>query len=312
MSVSAEYVCSITLTSATNSSNALSNLSSTNKLSALLPTRLVSEDLEVALADLSFPVNYSNVSAAYNNQTGLSYLWIDGSSWPVVLPESYYNSNTIGSYVQLTMLSNGHVLTPVNPSSGLQTLYFINLQTDVAWGNRTIVTVQVVPSSMPSGYQLGTGAAPAWTLPAQPTTPQLVLAAAAKDIYGNPVVNSLEALLGLPQASYPPTVLNTPYATLGTALPAQPVSQVSVLLDQAMNEFQPGDNRLLYSFPVTQSYEGVQREVPSVLRPTRLGQNNLYNLTLTFVDQNGLPVPMGGPLSCTLSFFKRRRPQVLP
>ena len=305
------YVCSITLTSATNSSNSLSNLGSANKLSALLPTRLVGEDLEVALADLSFPINYSNVSATYNNQQGLSYVWLDGNTYPVVLPESFYNGTTIGSYIQLVMLSNGHFLAPVNPNSGLQNLYFINIQTDVAWGNRSIVTVQVVPSSMPSGYQLGTGAAPAWTLPAQPTTPQLVLAAPAKDIYGNAVVNSLESLLGLPQGSFPPTVLNTPYATLGTSLPAQPVSQVSVLLDQAINPWQPGDNRLLYSFPVTQAYEGVQRETPGVLRPTRLGQNNLYNLTLTFVDQNGLPVPVGGPLSCTLTFFKRSNPSAL-
>ena len=311
MSIAPGYITSITLTSASNSSNALSNLVS-NKLNSQLPTRLVGDQLEVALADLSFPVNYSNVSAAYQNQSGLSYTWIDGSSWPVTLPESYYNGTTIGSYIQLVMQTNGHVLVPTSSTSGLPNIYFINIQQDAAWGNRSIVSVSCVPSTLPSGYQIGTGAAPAWTLPAQPTTPQLVLAAANTDIYGNAVKYSLEALLGLPAASFPPTVLHVPYATLGTSLPAQPVAQVSVLLDQASNPWQAGDNRLLYSFPITASYEGIQRETPPILRPIPLGQNNLLNLTLSFVDQNGVAVPMGGPLSATLLFFKRGSPEALP
>ena len=305
MSAPSGYITSITLTSASNSSNALVNVAASNKLNAVLPTVLNSDDLEAALVDLSFPYNFQNVGGQYNNQSGLGYTWIDGTSYSITLPESYYNATTVGSYIQLIMQNNGHYLTPTNAASGLPNLFYINLTTDAAFGNRTIVSVPAVPSSLPAGYQIGTGSAPAWTLPAQPTTPQLTLAAPAADIYGNATANSLETLLGLPAGSYPPTVLNSGYATLGTALPAQPVSQISVLLDQAANPYQPGDNRLLYSFPLTVAYEGVQREVPPVLRPIRLGQNQLRNLTLTFVDQSGLPVPVGGPVSCTLMVWKR-------
>ena len=222
MSVAPGYITSITLTSANNSSNALSNLAASNKLSALLPARLVGANLAVALADLSFPIVYSNVSAVYSNMTGLSYNWLDGQNYPVVLPESFYNATTIGSFIQLTMMTNGHYLAPTSSTSGLPPIYFINAQTDVAWGNRTIITVLVVPSSLPSGYQLGTGAAPAWSLPATPTTPQLVLAPAATDIYGKAVPNSLESLLGLPAGSYPPAVLHTSFATRARPCPLSP------------------------------------------------------------------------------------------
>ena len=313
MSIDSGYITSITLSSATNRSNVLVNTAATNKLNTVLPARLVGEQLEVALADLSFPINYSNVSAAYQNQTGLSYTWIDGTGpYPITLPEGYYNAATLSTYIQQVMQNNGHCLTPTNPASGLPNLFYISLSLDAAWGNRTIVAITPVPSSLPAGYQIGTGAAPAWTLPSQPTTPQLTLAPAATDIYGNPAKYWLGALLGLPAGSYPATVLNAAYSTLAPSLPAQPVAQVSVLLDQASNPWQHGDNRLLYSFPITAPYEGVQRETPPALRPVLLGQNNVCELTLSFVDQNGLPVPMGGPLSATLMFFARPWCRALP
>ena len=262
----------------------------------------------VSLADLSFNYSWPNTGSVYPYQSSsFSYIWVDGTTNVVLLPNDFYNASTLSAYLQQVMTTNGHYLTPTSSTSTSPNLYYLSLASNLAAGGRTVLTCVPVPSTMPSGYTYGTGTAPAWPLPTTPATPQFIIPGAAP---GNGAPYTFSLLVGITPATYPSTPISTVYQYQGTLIPQNPVSAIQVVFDRALNFTQPGNNSLVYNVPITAAYGSTQREQAPVLRWVKMVNGTFESLTLWFVDPQGHSIPFqDSSIAATLCFEERESKQ---
>jgi hypothetical protein len=147
----------------------------------------------VALADLSLPYTWPNVGSVFPYQSNsFQYVWVDGNTYTVTLPQDWYNADTLSAYLQQVMTVNGHYLQSSSTSS--PNLYYLSMTSNFAAGNRTVLTCTPVPSSLPATYSIPSGAAPAWSLPSTPKTPQFIIPGMAS---GNSAPYTFSSLIGV-------------------------------------------------------------------------------------------------------------------
>jgi hypothetical protein len=276
----------------------------TNQLSMKLRQSFQAASCEVALKDFSLRISWPNVSPLYNNTT-FSYVWIDGTTHQVVLPSSQLNVDSINLFLQTVFVANGHYLASTTSGANL---YFMSLAFDQVF-LRTLLTCSLVPTSAPTGFALPAGAG--WMFPVSPVVPQFVVPAIPLAFNNQPSLTSFSSLIGLVPGTYPLTVSAT-FQTLGTSPPAlNTVQRVFVLLDKAINRFQPGAalQTAIYSFPVVQPFGELQREQPPKWSWTTLVDGPVEFLTMALVDQSGnaLPLQTASELSMEIEIWREER-----
>lgn len=247
-----------------------------NQLTLQFPIGISVSGCHVALADLNIPVSWPNVSSSVYNNATFIYAWIDGSTNVVTLPDLQEQTPaSINLFLQEVMTTNTHYLENSSPTGA--PMYFLEISQNLS-ASRTELTSTPVPTSLPSGYTLPDSAT--WSLPGVATNPEFV------------IPSGFGQLQGFTSGSYPATNVGVLYQILGQSAPANPVQQVFVQLDRALNLVQPGANNVIYSFPMSQPYGQVQRETPPVWRWVQMMDGLFTNLTVTLVDQLNRALPV--------------------
>lgn len=120
-----------------------------NKLVFRFPNSVVLKDKFIAVSNISMYYSWFNITSSSNNNT-LSYTWTVGavsSTINVVIPDGLYEISDINTYLQWSMIQNGHYL--INASGNY--VYYFELLVNA---NRYAIQLNTyqVPTSLPAGW----------------------------------------------------------------------------------------------------------------------------------------------------------------
>lgn len=236
---------------------------------------------KLALDSLSMYYSWPSITASNGNNT-FQYIMPNGSSTTTVsitIPDGFYTIEDLNSYLQYKMIANNHYL--VNSSGDY--VYYLNFS-----ANTTRYAVQLdatpVPTTLPSGYSMGTGGTGTWTLPTTQSYAQIVI----------PSSNSIKDIIGFSAGTYPTS--STP-ATSTTSVISDytpqvtPVSSVVVTCSLLNNPYSIPNN-LLYSFSPNVTYGSQINIAPPSKTFVHMQGGKVPEFSVTFLDQNFNKLPI--------------------
>jgi hypothetical protein len=153
----------------------------------------------LALASVQMYYSTFNLTRLLQNYQ-FSYIWIDGRTITVNMPDGFYSIADISNYLQFVMFQQGHYLTDVNGTI----YYFINLTVNSSTYQININTYPISTTLYPPAtYKLGvptqaviTTSSPtttvAWSIPTSAITPMFVV-----------LNNNFQEVIGYNAGSYP-------------------------------------------------------------------------------------------------------------
>jgi len=256
----------------------------------------------IAIQQVSLYNSVFNVSSA-NNNNSFSYIWIDGTTNLVSIPDSYLELPEINAYLQSIMIANKHYLI-----SGANNVYLLNIQVNPARYsyqiNSFLVSVAIATTNT---WTLPAGAT--WVLPTNSIMPMFVV----------PNTN-FQKLIGFTAGNYPNTVIagvppaqtQTPaqistYSALSTT-PPQIVPQPSYLgLCSLVNNNLSIPSQLLYSITPTGSTFGSLYTIQIAdLAFNKITDGKYNQFTFNFVDAVGQPIIFQDPNILILLVIKNK------
>ena len=110
---------------------------------------------KVALASLQMYYSTFNITVL-NNNNAFAYVWVDGGTYTVLVPDGFYDINALNNYLHFTMVQNKHYLVDAVGNF----VYFITLG---------INTTQYAVEVNCFGISVAVAAANVWVLPAGAT-----------------------------------------------------------------------------------------------------------------------------------------------
>jgi hypothetical protein len=240
------------------------------------------ESFEVALASSNIYYSWINVGTSYNNNLGFNYIWIDGTTWNVALPNGNYTVEDLNNIMWFTMQINGHYLIDnTNPEVPINHFYLGMLINTVFYAVE--LDAIALPTTLPANWAYPVGAAPAWVT--SMITPQFDITAIG---FGK--------VIGFNPGEYPPTPQTTNYAILSQFVgTVNPVSSVLINCDLAYNPFSLL-SKTLYSFAVaSETYtQNISREPPELIWSSiKPGSYSYFDIWLT--SQTGAPLNIQDP-----------------
>jgi len=120
-----------------------------NTLVYNFPNSIQLKDKQIAVSKIIMYYSWFNILSSYLNNS-FSYTWTVGgvsTVYNVVIPDGLYNITDINSYLQFTMISNGHYLINNNNSN----VYYAEM---IVNQNRYAIQTNTyqVPTSLPTGW----------------------------------------------------------------------------------------------------------------------------------------------------------------
>lgn len=228
----------------------------------------------IALGELTMYNSFYNITSAttysqYDNNF-FQYIWVDGNTYDVLIPDGYYEIADINTYLQSVMTTNKHYL--LNSSS--EQVFYLEMEV-----NSNVYAVQfncyAVPSTLPSGWSLPSGAS--WTLPTSDETPQFVISSS----------NNFYKVVGFSAGTYPSTAQSSTYSATSDLVPqVSPVNAILIRCSLANNTLSiPND--FLYAF--TQGTTTLGQTI--TIRPPDFLYCPMYDcsandITISFYDQD--------------------------
>ena len=232
---------------------------------------------EIALSSIQLYYSWYNINSfLYNNNT-FQYRWFNSSgvlnqTITVVIPDGFYDINSLNTYFQGVLLQNGHYTTVGN----LNTFYFELVE------NPTYYAIQLNVIPVPAlGSTNPTRGSTSWQYPTVATTPQFIVLS----------TNNFKNIIGYNAISYPETPSSIQQKFLSQNCPViTPVSSVAVRCNLAKNVLSnPSD--FLYCFTQGMSGFGDLIDIhPSNLNWTSINDGNFTELVVSFTDQNFNPI----------------------
>jgi hypothetical protein len=234
------------------------------------------ENESVALSELTIYNSFYNITSAttgsmYNNNT-FQYIWIDGTVVNVVLPDGAYEITDINAYLISVMTNNKHYLLN---SSG-EYVYYLDMSVSTTQ-YVIILTAYVLPSTLPSGWSIPSGAT--WILSNQ--TPQFTILP----------TNNFYKVIGFSAGTYPSLPQNNDYNVSSDLVPqVSPVSSIYLTLDIANNPYSIPSS-FIYAFTTGDTKFGSSVSIrPPAFLWTNLQNGAFKNVTISFVDQDLRPI----------------------
>eukprot|EP01041_Mallomonas_annulata_P020772 gene20772-40659_t len=137
-----------------NSTN-ITNTTTNSTFVYKFPSTASIKNGSVAVSTISQYFSTYNITTAYNNNS-FKYIWVDGSTYTVSIPDGYYSFSDLNLYLEYVLITNGHYLTT---STG-DYVYLLQLGL-----NTTYYSIELY------SYQLDTTIATAnsWSWPSCPT-----------------------------------------------------------------------------------------------------------------------------------------------
>jgi hypothetical protein len=175
---------------------------------------------------------YNINSNRYNNNT-FSYVWLDGVTYTVSIPDGFYAVTDLNLYLRYVMDQHKHYLvdtstnnpnpSPSDPNDIYLHKYLMEIVTnDVYYGIQVNFTAYSTNSS--SHYSVPTGAT--WSLSSSLKCPQLVIGP-----------NNFKLLLGLNSGTYPSVNTASSYVLSQYTPQISPISSIIVRCDLIRSQY---------------------------------------------------------------------------
>lgn len=213
--------------------NTRGNNTKNNELRLKLPFPQTLAGKDVALGNLMIYYSWRNITAAFGNNTGVSYI-LNGTTYNITFPDGYYSVADISGYIQARMRDNGHYLVDSNGD----TVYYISLVENAVYYAVTLTSTKI-PAVLPSGWSNPAG------LALNGATPYLNI---TNQLFGN--------LIGFAIGTYPAAPIAGTATSLNSTLTPviSPVSTVNVCANLVNNYEYNTYPDVIYSFNSTVEY----------------------------------------------------------
>lgn len=250
-----------------------------------LPRPYTSFRDKLGLRSMTIPYSWFNITNAFANTSGLSYVWTNGTTYIVPYPEGNYSIDRISLYLQEQMQANGHYLL----NNQQEPVYYLALNVNDVYYAVTLTSI-AIPSSLPAG----------WSNPAG-----VVLNGLAPQLIIGGGLNNFRKLIGFDAGTYPPTLAasSTNWNSQNPPI-ISPVVAVNITCNWLYNsQFQSHAN-LLASFTPNLEFGSTLTYEPSNLVMLSTIESQFTEIEVSFYDQNWLPLQMKDKsqihLSCLL------------
>jgi hypothetical protein len=256
-----------------------------------LPNMYAINKDEISLKTLDIYYSWNNITVAKNNNS-FSYIWTNGTTYNVSLPDGTYQFADVNGYFQLIMHQNGHYLVDQNGNN----VYYLSLDANsIAY--RVTLTATPIPASLPSGWSN-----PASVNLAINNTPQLV------------VPNTgFATLIGFIAGTYPASPITTIYQFNGQNVPViTAASSISVNCSAVNNGGLTLNSQTIATFaPAAGLSSGTlisYQPTYASFYPAQTAQT-VSAISLTLVDTNGNPLIVVDPtgFNATIDIRARRK-----
>jgi hypothetical protein len=252
----------------------------------------VEEGSKVALASITMYNSTPNITTTYNNMS-FQYIWIDGLTYTVTMPDGFYEISDINNFLHQTMLNNGHYLVEVSTGNFV---WFLTLAVNTSTYKIDVVTYRMNQTLFPpASYTVGTGTAPAWTNPVAPGTyPRIIVQA-----------NAFTDVIGFVAGTYPAAGLTGDnITTSSTYIPqVSPLSAYIVTCNLVNNTWATPPN-LLYSFPPASTFGAQFIVAPNEMSFIDTNPGYYGSFKLEFKDQDNRNTVLLDPNITCLIIYK--------
>jgi hypothetical protein len=264
---------------------------------------IIFKDEFIAVQQISIYNSVFNVSST-NNNNYFSYIWVDGTSWTINLPNSYLELPQINAYLQENMVANTHYLLTSTGSY----VYLLEIVVNPSLYADQINSFQISSSiATTKGWTLPVGAS--WVLPTNAINPIFIV----------PNTN-FQQLIGFTAGNYPnatitgtpPAQIQTPAYTTAQSFTSQTAPQIIpqpsyLCLCSLVNNRLAIPSQLIYSITPQGSGFGslfVQQVNDMAFNKIENGQYTI--MTFRFVDSIGNAVDFQDPNTLILLVIKNK------
>ena len=245
---------------------------------------------KVALANLQMYYSTFNITAL-NNNNSFSYVWVDGTTNVVSIPNGFYDIAGLNNFLHFTMVQNKHYLL-----SGSSFVYLMTLGV-----NPTLYSAEVncfgvsVALAATNTWTLPAGAT--WVLPTNFIVPELLVGANnfglvigfAAGFYPNSVI------AGTPPAQTQTPAFTTDQQILSSFTPqVTPVSSFIITCSLINNNYAVPNN-LMYSFSPQGTIGGQFTIAPNQYVFINVLPAQYNRFQVSFIDQDYNPVAIQDP-----------------
>lgn len=263
----------------------------------------------IAIQEISMYFSAFNISTKYNNKS-FSYIWVDGTTNVVNIPDSFLQVSDINEYLQSVMIANKHYLLTAGGSYVYLLEMVINQARYAVQLNEYLISSAIATTN---GWTLPAGAT--WLIPNNSILPYFVFSS----------TNNFRNLIGYSAGQYPsgvisgapPTQTQTPAFTsaqsqLSSVAPQiTPYSSFSVLCS-VVNNRAVIPSQLLYTFtPTNATFGALQVYSPTAeLAWNKVEDGNYTQFTIEFRDQLGNAVEFQDP-NTTITLYTKKRDDIV-
>ena len=246
---------------------------------------------KVGLVNLSMYYSTFNITSN-NKNNSYSYIWVNGVTYNVNMPNGFYDVDTINNYLHYTMVQNKHYLVSSTGDYVYLATWSVNASRYSVELNCFSLSSALATSN---SWTLPSGAT--WVIPTNYIVPQIVIPSTnfslvvgfSAGTYPNAVI-----------AGVPPAQTQTPsYASdqsfLSSFTPQVTPLASYILTCSLINNNYAVPNNLLYSFSPQGSIGDQFTIAPNEYMMIDCNPGNYSYFTMSFIDQDYKPVEIQDP-----------------
>lgn len=248
----------------------------------------------IAVAELSQYFSAFNITSVYNNKS-FSYIWVDGTTHQVNIPDSFLQVKDINAFLQSVMYANKHYLTTSTGDIVYLLEMVVNQARYAVQVNSYVISATLATTN---NWTIASGAT--WVLPTNLILPYLVI----------PSTNNFGLLIGFQAGQYPagtitgtpPSQVQTPAFTSAQSTLSSTAPQITpyssfLVFCSLVNNKAVIPNQLIYSYtPTDATFGALQKYSPDAELGWNKIENGVYNqFVVEFRDQLGRQVVFKDP-----------------
>jgi hypothetical protein len=246
----------------------------------------------IAVQEVGIYFSAFNITNDYNNNS-FSYIWIDGTTHNVVIPDGYYSIKTLNEYLQYVMIQNKHYL--VNSAGDYIYLLeiIVNEPRYAVQLNEYLISTTIATTN---SWVLPAGAT--WVLPTNPILPYFVIPNTSfKDVIGYTAGQYPAGVI----AGVPPAQTQTPSFAISQSQLSSTAPQITpyssfLMYCSLVNNRAVIPSQLIFSFtPQDVVFGGLSSYQVSELAWNKIEDGQYNEFIIEFRDQLGRQVKFQDP-----------------
>lgn len=259
----------------------------------------------IAIQSISMYFSAFNVTASYRNNQ-FSYIWVDGTSVVINIPDSFLQVKDINAFMQSVMVTNKHYLLTAGGDYVYLLEMVVNQSRYAVQVNNYLISTAIAAANT---WTLPAGAT--WVLPTNPILPYLVV----------PSTNNFGLLIGFSPGQYPAgTITGAPPAQIQTPAFAVSQSELSDIAPQItpyssflvfcslVNNRAVIPSQTIYTItPTDATFGALQTFAPQAeLGWNKVEDGNYPVFSIEFRDQFGNPMKFEDPNTVITLYTKNK------